>query len=261
VTWLSKGNFNQSSAGKRFKRCAEFNAKKTAREKTTKERNAKNNPINNAKKKARRLEERKMYDLANYPLLDLSDEELDAAADRAIATFDASLEIARTCSSSLAVNVFGASSGSRGYTIKLEGEKSVLTTRGYDTPAIVAKTDEGGIRAGPRGAQGVAEWCERKKFYWRALDPDERRAVGTEAIELHCCGASTALSRWVESAVQRHVDELVTHDHTLKKLWRVTGAGAPQGTGPYKVGARFFATDGEGASMRLKAPGPYEFTF
>ena len=250
MTWLSKGHFSQSSAGKRFKGCAEFNAKKAARQKTTKERNAKNNPIKNAKEKARRLEERKMYDLANHPLLDLSDEELDAAADRAIATFDASLKIARlTCSSSLAVNVFACSSGSRGYTIKLEGQNSVLTTRGYDLPAIVAKTDDEG------------EWCERKKFYWRALDPDERRAVGTEAIELHCCGASTALSMWVESAVQRHVDELVTHDHTLKKLWRVTGAGAPKGTGPYKVGVRFFATDGEGASMRLKAPGPYEFTF
>ena len=99
------------------------------------------------------------------------------------------------------------------------------------------------------------------EFCWRALDADERRAVGTEAIELHCCGGSTALSKHVESAVQRHVDELVTHDHTLKKLWRRTGAGAPKGTGPYKVGVRFFATDGEGASMRLKAPGPYEFTF
>ena len=59
--------------------------------------------------------------------------------------------------------------------------------------------------------------------------------------------------------MQRHVDELVTHDHALKKLWRRTGAGAPQGTGPFKVGVRFFATDGEGASMRLEAP--FEFTF
>ena len=198
MTWLSKGHFKQSSAGKRYKGCEEFNAKKNARQTTTKEANAKtnaihspiNNPIYNAKAKAHRLETRKMYDLEHYPQLDLSDEEFDAATASAIATFDASLEIARrTYSRSLAVNVFGASSGSPGYTIKLEGEKSVLTTRGYDTPAIVAKTDEGVERAqevllararcgrAPRGGHGGHRTALLRSQHGAQQVGGERRAA------------------------------------------------------------------------------------
>ena len=38
----------------------------------------------------------------------------------------------------LSVNVYGASTGSVGYSIEQEGKNSTLIERGYDVPAIVA---------------------------------------------------------------------------------------------------------------------------
>ena len=74
------------------------------------------------------------------------------------------------------------------------------------------------------------------------------------SLELYNAGNSKVLSKHVETAVQQHVDAM--GDGGVKKLWRRTGAGGPKGTGPYKVGVRFFPTDRDG-----KLIDPFVFTF
>ena len=201
-TWLPIDNFKVSSGGKRFKTCKE-QAKSSA--KYNAEKNARNNPKNNAKTSARKTQERQVYELEKNPELDLSAEAKHAAGTAAIANFEAALASTRFEHRSLACNIYGCSSGSQGFSIPEEGLKSVLTTRGGDKPAIVARTAAGG---------------------WRALTSDERRTVGSVGLELYNAHDSTVLSKHVERAVQEHVDDLVKHDGTLKKLWRVTGARA-----------------------------------
>jgi hypothetical protein len=233
-TWLHYTMFKVSSTNKRFKGCTvmakemvQYNAKS----------NAKSNPIFNPKHNAitseRKMDEKIKYESQKNPEVDLGPAALDAAANLGIANFKTALASARTMSLSFAVNVYGASTGSDGYSIEEEGWASTLTTRGYDKPAIVAMT-------GPDT--------------WRPLKGPERRMVGMAGQEIYDARSSKVLSKYVEKAVQQYVDNLVKTDDTLKKLWRVTGAGAPQGIGPYKVGVRFFPTRGEGASMSLDAP-------
>jgi hypothetical protein len=199
MTWLSSGKFKSTSAGKRSVQCLEAAAK-----------NAKHTAKSNAKISERKTQARTAYESERNPELDLSAAALLAAGTAGIANFDVALASARTEHPSLAVNVFGASTGSERFSIEEEGLKSVLTTRGGDKPAIVATTAEGS----------------------RPLTPDERRTVGLVGHELYNAIDSTVLSKHVERAVQQHVDDLVKRDGTLKKLWRRTGAGGPKGIGP-----------------------------
>jgi len=229
-TWLTIGLFKVTT--KRFANCTVYAARHTKYSKNRSKHNAKSS----AKTKARKAATREAWEQAEHPEVDLSDAAKSDAADGAITIFDAALASALVDNPSVACNIFGASTGSEGFTIREEGEKSVLTTRGHDWPAIVYKAP-----AGDR----------------RPLSSGERRSVGQVSLELYNAGNSKELSKHVETAVQRHVDAL--GDNRVKKLWRVTGAGYPKGTGPYKVGVRFFPRDVDGA---LTAPGgPFEFTF
>ena len=117
----------------------------------------------------------------------------------------------------LSCNIFGASTGSAGYSIKQEGTASTLIERGYDTPAIVAATYS-------------------SSRPWRALNGKERRDLGPPAETVFDVGTSKKLSKCVETQLQLHAQK----QPGLQRLWRVVGAGMPKGAPPYCVGVRFF---------------------
>ena len=188
-----------------------------ARRATTKGKaeSAKNNAKNNAKTAEEKRLKREADELVQRPSLDLSASAKKTAAiegiSRAIEAYE--LHVATHAKESVAVNVFGASEGS--ISIQKEGALSALTTRGYDTPAIVKHANV------PRG------WC--------ALNGKERRALGPVAIEIYDAGWSKEMSKHVEKEVQLYFQE----NYNIKVLWRVPGAGGPKGYAPYKVGIRF----------------------
>ena len=74
------------------------------------------------------------------PKVDLSDSAKDAAVACALAEAERALGEAQKTypKRKLAVNVFGANTGSEGYSIEEEGTKSTLIARGYHQPAIMA---------------------------------------------------------------------------------------------------------------------------
>lgn len=118
----------------------------------------------NAETTERKRKDREEHELANIPKLELSVEVKAAAVASAISLFDAELAHARQQYPNrvLSCNVFGASTGSQGYSIVQEGNTSTLTERGYDIPAIVAPSS-----SLSRG--------------WRALSGPERRDLGPPA--------------------------------------------------------------------------------
>ena len=147
--WLEHSSFNYKRGNKRSLTCV-----------GTQEYNA---PQNAATSKRKRLK-REEHELAAQPELDLSAKAKEQEVADALGRFH--VEQARLRQQYpdriFSVNVFGASTGSEGYSIVEEGEKSTLTTRGYDTPAIVARDSS------DRG--------------WRQLNGPERRFLGPPAV-------------------------------------------------------------------------------
>ena len=76
------------------------------------------------------------------------------------------------------LSVFGASTGSAGYSVEEEGNVSGLTDRGYGTPCLAHPAT--GAAAKP----------------WEVLSPDTRRALGP-TITIADCGSSMELSSQV----------------------------------------------------------------
>ena len=180
----------------------------------------------NAETTERKRKEREEHELANHPKLKLSVEAKAAAVASAISLFDAELAHARQQYPNrvLSCNVFGASTGSQGYSIVQEGNTSTLTERGYDIPAIVAPSS-----SLSRG--------------WRALSGPERRDLGPPAATVFDAGLSKEMSKHVEHQLQLHVEQLPG----IKPLWRVPGAGGPKGIPPYCVGVRFIPHEEDGS--------------
>ena len=117
----------------------------------------------------------------------------------------------------LSVNIFGASTGSIGFSIVQEGATSSLTERGYDIPATVAPSS-----SLSRG--------------WRALNGPERRSLGPPAETIYDAGRSKLMSKHVEKQLQLYAMK----QQALQPLWRIAGQGEPKGLPPYHVGVRFF---------------------
>ena len=129
---------------------------------------------------ARKRKLREEHELETIPELDLSAEGKAAACASALHSLQAELARMRLrypgCT--LSCNVFGASTGSEGYSIKQEGNTSTLTERGYDTPAIVAPSSHS------RG------WC--------ALSGPQRRDLGPPAVTIFDADRSKEMSKHVE---------------------------------------------------------------
>ena len=205
--WLTSDHFKYN-ANKRFKTCQEYSAIYVAV-------SAKYNAVTSERKRQRREE----VELETFPELDLSEEGKAAAVTSAQKEFDLQLAGARAMYPSrvLSCNIFGASTGCKGYSIVQEGEKSTLTERGYDTPAIVASSST-------------------PSRPWRALNGQERRQLGPPAAIMYDAGRSKELSKHVEKQLQLHAQQ----QPGLQPLWRVVGAGGPKGLPSYCVGVRFF---------------------
>ena len=200
--WLSSENFKRN-ANKRFKTCKAFSLSHAA---------------HNAATSERKRQKREEFELETIRELDLSPEAKAVAVDTAVAVFDqklAKMKETRRHGTLFSLNVYGASTGSAGFSIEQEGAVSTLTTRGHDTPAIMAPSTDGMGR--------------------RALNGPERRSLGPPGEEIFNAGFSKEMSKTVEKALQLHAQTLPN----LKVLWRVPGAGAPKGLPPYKVGVRF----------------------
>ena len=104
--------------------------------------------------------------------------------------------------------IYGTSTGS--FTIRHEG-KMQLTSRGYQTPPIVDVNGE----AIPFGLQG---------------------AHGPGGESVYNCGSSKVLSKAVETAAQEYFTPICDAPGSMMpRTWRVIGAGAPKGIGPYHV--------------------------
>ena len=159
--WLTSDHFKYN-ANKRFKTCQENRANR-----------GKVNAVTSERKRQRREE----VELETFPELDLSEEGKAAAVTSAQKEFDLQLAGARVMYPSrvLSCNIFGASTGCKGYSIVQEGEKSTLTERGYDTPAIVASSST-------------------PSRPWRALNGRERRQLGPPAAIIYDAGRSKELS-------------------------------------------------------------------
>jgi hypothetical protein len=213
-TWLEAKHFKYSSS-KRFKTCNDGRLQ-------VRPRNSKFGAQATERKRKQRVE----HELATYPELDLSAQAMAGAGASASAAFDAALYRARKryIDRLLSVNVYGASTGSEGYSIEQEGEKSTLTERGYSTPAIVAP-------------------CSGRTRGWRALNGSERRDLGPPGEQIYDAGHSKETSKHVELHVQRHAKQ----QRGLQQLWRVDGQGGPKGLPPYCVGVRFIPHDEDGS--------------
>jgi hypothetical protein len=217
--WLEHSFFNYKRANKRSLTCVERAGV-----------NATHNATHNAEVSERKRLKREEHELAAHPELDLTDEAKEKKLADALGRFHLALSRLRQRYPDriISVNIFGCSTGSEGFSIVEEGEKSTLTTRGNDTPAIVAP-------------------CPSSDRGWRALDGPERRFLGPPAVQLANAGLSKEMSKYVETGVQSAVEQMPG----LQQLWRVTGAGGPKGLPDYCVGARFIVHDENG---RLPAP-------
>jgi hypothetical protein len=208
--WLPSDRFKRN-INKRFKSCLGY---------------ARAHAQYNDQVRDRKRQHREESELAISPELDLSAEGKAAACVSALCSLQSAIASVRQQypGREISCNVFGASTGSEGYSIVQEGEKSTLTERGYDTPAIVAPSS-----AVLRG--------------WRALSGPERSGLGPPAAEIFDAGQSKEMSKHVEHQVQLHVEKMPG----IQQLWRVAGAGGPKGLPPYCVGIRCIPHEEDGS--------------
>jgi len=109
-----------------------------------------------------------------------------------------------------AVQIYGASTGAQGFSVKEEGVNQ-LRQRGYKSATIIDATGY---------APPVAL----------------TRAWGPGGVSVYNCGSSKVISRTVETALHKHFWPICdASDGKMLRLWRACGAGAPQGIGPYHV--------------------------
>lgn len=114
------------------------------------------------------------------------------------------------------VNVYGASTGSKGFSIVEEGRNSSLCE------------SYAGLGYRRKGTKKL-----------RALSPNDRKNLGPDGRGLYNCHKNDKFSSVVEKRLQIAVRR-VAAVHRLQPLWRVEGRGCPQGLPDYWVCARVF---------------------
>ena len=181
-----------------------------------KERNAISNPIHNPINNPKASEERRQraiaYELATQgDQHDLSDAALRARCEAAISRAEELIAgYWETNPDGFAVQFYGASTGSPGFSVREEGVNQ-FRPRGYKSPTII-------------DAQGHVPPA--------ALTG----AWGPGGKSVYDCGSSKVISRAVETALHKHFWPICdASDGKMLRLWRACGAGAPQGIGPYHV--------------------------
>ena len=171
-----------------------------------------NNPITNAKTAAKKMQERIAYEKATLgDEHDVSPEALRAHREAAISRAEeliAGYDV--TCPEGYAVIFYGASTGSKGFSVKEEGVNQ-FRPRGYKVPTII-------------DAQGHVPPA--------ALTG----AWGPGGKSVYDCGSSKVISHAVEKALHEHFAPICdASDDKMPRLWRKRGAGYAQGIGPYHV--------------------------
>ena len=80
--------------------------------------------------------------------------------------------------------------------------------------------------------------------YWRNLDPNERKTIGPDAVDIYNANTSKIIANYVEWQVQLHIGGVLPGNVMLMQVR--PGSGGCQGLPPYKVGARFIVHDKHG---------------
>jgi hypothetical protein len=80
--------------------------------------------------------------------------------------------------------------------------------------------------------------------YWHNLDPNERKFIGRDAIDIYDATSSKIIANHVEWQVQLHVRNVLPDN--VKLLQVKPGSGGCQDMPSYKVGARFIVHDKHG---------------
>ena len=81
--------------------------------------------------------------------------------------------------------------------------------------------------------------------YWRILDPNERKFIGPDAVDIYDATTSKIIANHVEWQVQLHVRDVLPDNVMLMQV--KPGSGGWQGLPSYKVGARFIVHDKHGS--------------
>jgi hypothetical protein len=124
----------------------------------------------------------------------------------------------------ITTSIFVASEG-RCHLVLHEGRQSSLK-QGSSTPSIVK-----------------LEICDGGT-YWRSLNPNERKTIGPDVVDIYDATTSKVIANHVEWKVQLHVRDVLPDN--VKLLQVRPGTGGCQGLPPYKVGARFIVHDKHG---------------
>ena len=216
--WLAPEAFDTKKGGeKRNLTCKECAAKNKEKNAITNPiyspiNNAINGPINNAKTAAKKMQERIAYEKATLgDEHDVSPKALQAHREAAIDHVTQLIaDNWKIYPKGFAVQIYGASTGSQGFSVKEEGVNQ-LRQRGYKSATIIDATGY---------APPVAL----------------TRAWGPGGKSVYDCGSSKVISRTVETALHKHFWPICdASDGKMLRLWRACGAGAPQGIGPYHV--------------------------
>ena len=121
----------------------------------------------------------------------------------------------------ITASIFFASEG-RGHFVIHEGRESSLSNVSGKVEckkSIVKLVDRDGVS------------------YWRNLDPNERKTIGPDAVDIYDATTSKTIANHVEWQVQLHVRDVLPDN--VKLLQVRPGAGGCKGKPPYKVGVRF----------------------
>ena len=171
-----------------------------------------NGPIYNAKATEKRRQRAIAYELATLgDEHDVSPKALQAHREAAIDHVTQLIaDNWKIYPEGFAVQFYGASTGSEGFSVKEEGVNQ-FRQRGYKSATIIDATGY---------APPVAL----------------TRAWGPGGKSVYNCGSSKVISHAVEKALHTHFKPICdASDGKMPRLWRACGAGAPQGIGPYHV--------------------------
>ena len=140
----------------------------------------------------------------------LSDAALRARGEAAINTASELIaDYRKTYPAGFAVTFYGASTGSRGFSVEEEGVNQ-FKPRNYRPPIFDASG--------------------------RAPDVALTSAHGPGGVSVYNCGSSKVISHAVEKALHEHFAPICdASDDKMPRLWRKRGAGYAQGIGPYHV--------------------------
>ena len=169
------------------------------------------NAINNPKTSEKLRQKAIAYELETQgDQHDLSDAAIKARCDAAIDYVTQLIaDYWKTYPDGFAFQIYGASTGSPGFTVVKEGVNQFRPRA--SRPTIV-------------DALG------------RVPDVALTRAWGPGGVSVYDCGSSKVISHAVEKALHEHFAPICdASDDKMPRLWRKRGAGYAQGIGPYHV--------------------------